>query len=87
MITSADGFIPRLVCAFHDAHPSVEVEVRQYDFRDTSVGLPVPVSDLSPSLRAMAWRSGEQRAEVRTMVDAICRGTGVAPPVAEVWRG
>jgi DNA-binding transcriptional LysR family regulator len=40
----------------------------------------VPVSGIAPAVRAVAWRAGDERADVAAFVTAVCEGSGHPGP-------
>lgn len=55
MIPWPDGFLPRVLRAFRERCPDVDVDVRQFDFRDTTVGLRTGESDVSLLHLPLTW--------------------------------
>lgn len=55
MIPWAEGFLPRVLRAFRERRPDVDVDVRQFDFRDSTVGLRSGESDVSLLHPPVSW--------------------------------
>lgn len=60
-----DGFLPRVLRRFRETHPEVTVDVRQYDFRDSTLGLRSGEMDVALLHLPLSW-DGAQWAAVVT---------------------
>lgn len=69
MIPWPDGFLPRVLRAYRAHWPDVEVDVRQFDFRDSTVGLRSGESDVSLLHLPLSWSGARACARCRP-----CRG-------------
>lgn len=50
-----DGFLPRVLRRFRETHPHVTVDVRQYDFRDSTLGLRSGEMDVALLHLPLSW--------------------------------
>jgi DNA-binding transcriptional LysR family regulator len=61
-----DGFVPAVLRSFHELRPDVSVEVRQFDFRDSTVGLRSGDTDVALLHMPLSWDGFESRTVATT---------------------
>ncbi len=61
MVRWPDGFLPTVMRAYRDRRPEVVVDVRQYDFRDSTVGLRSGEMDVGLLHLPLSWDGAEVR--------------------------
>lgn len=84
-----DGFLPRVLRRFRETHPHVTVDVRQYDFRDSTLGLrsgemDVALLHLPLSWEGAAWAPVATAPRVAMVADDLPVAAAGAVTVAEL---
>ncbi len=59
MVRWPDGFLHRVLRAYRERRPGVTVDVRQYDFRDTTAGLRSGETDVSLLHLPLSWEGAD----------------------------